>query len=112
MPRVTREAVLAAFAALPPESAITTLGVAWLLDCPEHRVRAAVSWLALGGLLKVVGEWRRKNPRGECYGATLYAWTGSWEIRRVAQDRTARRFCREQAPDLQSLAAEWLSRKW
>ena len=107
---VTRGRVLAAFAALPPESAITTLGVAWLLGCPEHRVRAAVSWLALGGLLKVVGEWRRKNPRGECYGASLYAWTGEREIRRVARDRTLRQCRREQ--DVQAIAAEWLSRKW
>ena len=108
--RITRSRVLEAFAALPPDAAITTLGVAWLLGCPEHRVRAAVSWLALGGLLKVVGEWRRKNPRGEYYGASLYSWTGSWEIRRVAQDRTARRLEREQ--DVQALAASWLSRKW
>ena len=102
--------MLAAFQALPTGAAITTLGVAWLLRCPEHRVRAAVSWLVLGGVLEVVGEWRRKNARGECYGASLYSWTGQWEIRRVAQDRTARRLDREQ--DVQALAASWLSRKW
>jgi hypothetical protein len=108
--RITRSRVLEAFAALPPEAAITTLGIAWLLNTQEHRVRAAVSWLTLGGVLEVAGEWRRKNPRGEYYGAALYRWNGEREIRRVPQDRTARRFSREQ--DVQTLAASWLSRKW
>ncbi|MBP8198201.1 MAG: hypothetical protein KAX64_06535 [Chromatiaceae bacterium] len=109
-PRIDRGRVLAAFEALPPHSAITTLGIAWLLRCPEHRVRAAVSWLVLGGVLEVAGEWRRKNLRGEYYGAALYRWNGEREIKRVAQDPRARRLDREQ--DVQAMAASWLSRKW
>lgn len=108
--RTTRARVLAAFKALPPEVGITTLGLAWMLDCPEYPVRAAVSWLALGGLVELAGEHRRRDHRGKRYGAKLYRWTGREAIQRVAQNPEARRIVREQ--DTQQLAAAWLSRKW
>lgn len=112
VPTTTRARVLAAFKALPPEVGITTLGLAWMLGCPEYPVRAAVSWLVLGGLVELAGEHRRRDNRGKRYGAKLYRWTGREDVRRVAQDPQARRFNREQeqVADIASLALAWLSR--
>ncbi|MBP6582806.1 MAG: hypothetical protein KA204_04955 [Chromatiaceae bacterium] len=107
---ITRARVIAAFRVLPPASGITTLGLAWCLGCPETAVRAAVSWLVLGGLVELAGEHRRRDRRGKRYGAKLYRWTGRENVARVPQDPEARRFNREQAT--QRLAADWLSRKW
>ncbi len=106
----TRSRVLAAFKVLPPDAGITTLGLAWCLGCPEVAVRAAVAWLVLGGLAELAGEHTRRDRRGKKYGARLYRWTGRATVARVPQDPEARRFVREQAPDLQALAASWLSR--
>ena len=110
---VTRARVLQAFQALPPGVAITTLGLAWLANCAdEHRVRAAVSWLMLGGLVEEAGRHPRRDRRGKAYGARLYRWTGRDEVRRVPQDRQARRFVveQEQVADTVALAMAWLSR--
>lgn len=106
----TRARVLAAFRVLPPEAGITTLGLAWCLDCHETAVRAAVSWLTLGGLVEVAGDHTRKDKRGKRYRARLYRWTGREDIRRVPRDPDDRRRDLEQAPDLASLALAWLSR--
>jgi hypothetical protein len=108
--QITRGRVIAAFQVLPPDAGITTLGLAWLLGCPEYPVRAAVSWLALGGLVAVAGEHMRRDRRGKRYGTRLYRWTGREDIQRVARDETARRCQAEQGT--QSLAAQWLSRRW
>ncbi|MBK8638616.1 MAG: hypothetical protein IPN92_10125 [Chromatiaceae bacterium] len=109
---ITRRAVLNAFQELPEGVGITTLGLAWLCGCPgEHRVRAAVSWLCLGGLVELAGDHWRRDCRGRAYRARLYRWTGRAEIRRVAQDPEARRFERDQASDdCAALALAWLSR--
>lgn len=107
---ITRGRVIAAFRALPPEEGITTLGLAWMLGCPEYPVRAAVSWLALGGLVAVAGEHMRRDRRGKRYGTRLYRWTGREDIQRVARDETQRR-CQAEQP-VQALAAQWLSRRW
>ena len=108
---VTRERVIGAFKALPAGVAISTLGLAWVLGCgAEHRIRAAVSWLALGGLVEPAGEHPRRDRRGRVYLARLYRWSGREEIRRVPRDGASRR--QEAERDLQSLAASWLSRRW
>lgn len=108
----TRARVLDAFRTLPPDAGITTLGLAWMLDCPEMAVRAAVAWLTLGGLVTVAGEHTRRDGRGKKYGATIYRWTGRAELSRVSQDPEVRRFNREQqqVADTASLALAWLSR--
>lgn len=110
---MTRERVLLAFRELPQGIAITTLGLAWLVGCiEEHRVRAAVSWLCLGGLVELAGEHRRRDRRGRSYRARLYRWTGREEIRRVARDEGERRVTLERDQDMTALAASWLSRRW
>lgn len=112
-PTIDRERVLAAFRELPPGVGITTLGLAWLAGCAdEHRVRAAVSWLMLGGLVEEAGRHPRRDRRGRAYGARLYRWTGREEIRRVPQSGRARRFEAEQelTADCATLALAWLSR--
>jgi hypothetical protein len=112
-PTITRSRVLAAFRELPEGAAITTLGLAWLAGCAdEHRVRAAVSWLMLGGLVEDAGTHRRRDRRGRAYACHLYRWTGREDIRRVPQDPQARRFKaeQEQVADTTSLALAWLSR--
>lgn len=108
---VTRERVIDAFKALPPGVAISTLGLAWLLGClDEHRIRAAVSWLALGGLVELAGAHPRRDRRGRAYQARLYRWSGREEIRRVPRDESSRRGAAER--DVQALACSWLSRRW
>lgn len=111
--RVTREQVILAFKALPPGAAISTLGLAWLVGCiEEHRIRAAVSWLALGGLVELAGVHRRRDRRGRSYVCRLYRWSGQEEIRRVrhrAEDRRRERE-QEQLADVGALAMNWLSR--
>ena len=110
---VTRERVIDAFRALPPGAAISTLGLAWLVGCiEEHRIRAAVSWLALGGLVELAGDHPRRDRRGRLYRARLYRWRGRDTIRRVPHDRRARRFEVEQdvQVDVSALALAWLSR--
>jgi hypothetical protein len=110
---IDRQRVLDAFKALPPGVGITTLGLAWLVGCiQEYRVRAAVSWLALGGLVEEAGQHWRRDRGGRSYRAKLYRWTGRAEIRRVPQDIRARRFEAEQAQqaDIAALALAWLSR--
>ena len=102
-----------AFRALPPGVAISTLGLAWLVGCiEEHRIRAAVSWLALGGLVELAGEHPRRDRRGRSYVCRLYRWSGQEEIRRVrhrAEDRRRERE-QEQLADVGALAMNWLSR--
>jgi hypothetical protein len=111
MAAVTRERVLAAFQALPDGVAISTLGLAWLIGCgEEYRVRAAVSWLTLGGLVELAGEHRRRDRRGRAYACRLYRWTGRAQVRPVARDPASRRGAAER--EVQSLAAAWLSRRW
>ena len=111
--RVTREQVILAFKALPPGVAISTLGLSWLVGCiEEHRIRAAVSWLALGGLVELAGVHRRRDRRGRSYVCRLYRWSGQEEIRRVrhrAEDRRRERE-QEQLADVGALAMNWLSR--
>lgn len=109
---ITRAAVLDAFRALPEGTAISTLGLAWLACARECRVRAAVSWLTLGGLVEEAGEHWRRDRRGRAYSCQLYRWTGREGISRVPQDPQARRFEREQAQqaDISALALAWLSR--
>jgi hypothetical protein len=110
---IDRERVLAAFRELPEGCGITTLGLAWLAGCTEeHRVRAAVSWLLLGGLVELAGDHWRRDRRGRLYRARLYRWTGREDIRRVPQDPRARRFEAEQGQvaDVGALALAWLSR--
>ncbi len=58
---IDRARVLGAFRQLPEGVGITTLGLAWLVQCAEYRVRAAVSWLMLGGLVEPAGEHRRRD---------------------------------------------------
>jgi hypothetical protein len=111
--QVTREKILEAWRALPEGCGITTLGLAWLAGCTEeHRVRAAVSWLLLGGLVELAGDHWRRDRRGRLYRTRLYRWTGREDIRRVARDEEKRRSEAEVAQDLQKLAASWLSRRW
>lgn len=82
-----------------------------MLECPEYPVRAAVSWLTLGGLVEVAGDHTRKDKRGKRYRARLYRWTGREDIRRVPRDPDDRRRDLEQVQvDLASLALAWLSR--
>lgn len=110
---VTRQRVIDAFKALPPGVAISTLGLSWLVGCiKEHRVRSAVSWLALGGLVELAGEHPRRDRRGRSYACRLYRWTGREEIRRVRHDPQARRREREEVTqvDTATLALAWLSR--
>lgn len=108
---VTRERVIAAFKALPPGAAISTLGLAWLLEClEEHRIRSAVAWLVLGGLVEATGAHGRRDRRGRTFRVRLYRWTGREEIRRVCRDDHGRRQAAER--DAQALAASWLSRRW
>jgi hypothetical protein len=111
--RVTRAAVIGAFKALPPGTAISTLGLAWLIDCiEEHRIRAAVSWLALGGLVEMAGEHPRRDRRGRSYACRLYRWSGQEEIRRVRHRPEDRRRERDEAAqvDVGALALAWLAR--
>lgn len=108
--QITRRLALEAFRRLPPGCAITTLGLAFILDCPEHRVRGAVSWLAAGGLVVDAGRYPRKDRRGKAYSPKLWAWRGQEEIRKLRRDPTERQVVRE--ADVQALAAEWLSRRW
>jgi hypothetical protein len=111
--QITRARVIDAFRALPVGTAISTLGLAWLIGCiEEYRVRAAVSWLALGGLVELAGEHRRRDRRGRAYTCRLYRWTGREEVRRVPHDPRARRFEveQEQRADVGALALAWLSR--
>jgi hypothetical protein len=110
---MTRELVLRAFQDLPPGVAITTMGLAWLAGCAEeYRVRAAVSWLMLGGLVEQAGEHWRRDRRGRAYRAKLYRWTGRADIRRVARDEDERRLLAARDPDATALAMAWLSRRW
>lgn len=111
--QVTREQVLMVFRQLPAGIGITTLGLAWLAnDAAEQRVRAAVSWLMLGGLVELAGEYRRRDRRGRAYRAKLYRWTGREDISRVARDETERRVAADCDRELTTLAAAWLSRRW
>jgi len=107
---IDRQKVLDAFRELPEGVAISTLGLAWLACARECRVRAAVSWLALGGLVEQAGEHWRRDRGGRAYRAKLYRWTGRKVIRRVARDESERRAVAEQ--DVAALAASWLSRRW
>lgn len=108
---VTRQQVIDAFRTLPAGTAISTLGLAWLIGCiEEYRVRAAVSWLALGGLVELAGEHRRRDRRGRAYACRLYRWTGREQVRPVPRDVSSRRVAAER--EVQSLAASWLSRRW
>ena len=110
---MTREQVIRAFRALPPGTAISTLGLSWLVgSIEEHRVRAAVSWLALGGLVELAGEHRRRDRRGRSYACRLYRWSGREDVQRVRHDPQARRREREveQRADMGALAMSWLSR--
>lgn len=109
-PSIDRRQVLDAFRELPEGVAISTLGLAWLACARECRVRAAVSWLALGGLVEEAGEHWRRDRRGRAYRAKLYRWTGKDGIRRVSRDGDERRAEAEQ--DIAALAASWLSRRW
>ena len=102
-----------AFKALPPGVAISTLGLAWLLGClDEHRIRAAVSWLALGGLVELAGVHPRRDRRGRAYQARLYRWSGREAITRVRHSLEDRRREREEAAqvDVGAMALAWLSR--
>jgi hypothetical protein len=109
---VTRQRVIDAFRSLPPGTAISTLGLAWLVGCTEHRIRAAVSWLALGGLVEPAGEHPRRDRRGRAYLARLYRWSGREEIRRVRHRPEDRRRERDEAAqvDVGALALAWLAR--
>jgi hypothetical protein len=108
--RVTRRRALEAFRRLPEGCAITTIGLAFILDCPEHRVRGAVSWLAAGGLVVATGRFPRKDRRGKAYAPRLWSWRGEEEIRKLRRNPVERQMLRE--GDVQALAAEWLSRRW
>lgn len=106
---ITRAMTLDAFMRLPSGCAITTIGLAWLLSCPEHRVRGAVSWLAAGGLV-VATDAARRDRRGKGYAPKLWSWRGEGEILKLRRDRTERQIVKE--ADSQALAAHWLSRRW
>ena len=111
--RVTREQVILAFRALPPGTAISTLGLSWLIGCiEEHRIRAAVSWLALGGLVELAGEHPRRDRRGRRFRVRLYRWTGREAITRVRHRPEDRRREREAVTqvDIGAMALAWLSR--
>ena len=110
---ITRQRVIDAFKALPEGVAISTLGLSWLVgSIEEHRVRAAVSWLALGGLVELAGVHRRRDRRGRSYACRLYRWSGREDVQRVRHDPQARRREREveQRADVGALAMSWLSR--
>lgn len=107
---ITRARTLEAFRRLPEGCAITTLGLAFILDCAEPRVRGAVSWLAAGGLVVATGRYKRLDRRGKAYAPRLWSWQGSEAITRVPRDRDLRKAERES--DIQALAAQWLSRRW
>lgn len=107
---ITRAQALGAFRRLPVGSAITTVGLAFILGCPEQRVRGAVSWLAAGGLVVAAGRYPRKDRRGKGYAPKLWSWRGEGEIHRLRRDRLERQIVKE--ADVQALAAHWLSRRW
>ena len=107
---ITRIRTLEAFRRLPAGCAITTLGLAFMLECSEHRVRGAVAWLAAGGLVVATGRHQRRDRRGKAYAPRLWSWQGSDEITRVPRNRDTRKAERE--ADIQTLAAQWLSRRW
>lgn len=109
-PEITRNMALEAFRRLPPGCAITTVGLAFLLNCREPQVRGAVSWLAAGGLVVATGRYQRRDRRGKAYAPRLWAWQGSEAITRVPRNRDTRKAERE--GDMQALAAHWLSRRW
>ncbi len=94
---INRSDVLDVFRKLPQGESITTQGIAWCLGCSEHRVRACVSWMVLGGVLKEVHEQhQRKDKEGRPYRVKRYQWTGKSEISRVPRDPTERALLRDQ----------------
>lgn len=94
--RITREMVLIAFKALPEGAQTTTFRLAQRLGCSEYQVRAAVSWLVLGGQVAEVGATRRADTHGRKYSAKLYQFTGKDEIHRVPRDPYDRRAAQEE----------------
>lgn len=93
---VTREAVLEAFKKLPKGTEISTFRLAMRLECTEYQVRAAVSWLVLGGQLREAGVVRRKDVKGRAYYVKYYVFTGNDEIYRVPRDPVDRQIAREE----------------
>jgi hypothetical protein len=87
----------------------STRELAETLGCREYQIRAAVSWLRLGGLVEQCGHAKRRDRGDRAYRVTTYRWTGRADIRRVSRDPDQRR--RDQAPD-PGLAMAWLSRAW
>jgi hypothetical protein len=68
-----------------------------ILDKTERAVRAAISWLVMGGQLKCVGySKKRRDSEGRKYPVKLYKWTGKKEIFRVPQDEEERKISIEQ----------------
>lgn len=108
--RITREDIIEAFKELPDDSVTTTFRIAQRLECDEHQVRAAVSWLVMGGLLFAAGETVRKDSQGRKYTAKLYSFSGDDEIRRVPRDPTDRKIAIESR--CSEKVSAFLSRRW
>jgi predicted ArsR family transcriptional regulator len=87
----------------------TTRDIARELGAGEHRVRAVVAWLVIGGQVEIDGRVTRRDAMGRPYTAQRYRWTGRMQVRRVTRDRERRRENWTRPP---SEAATWLARAW
>lgn len=108
MQQVTREMVLEVLRDRSLED-WTTSDVARELGAGEHRVRAVVAWLVIGGQVQIEGKVTRRDALGRPYTAQRYRWTGRTQVQRVTRDRERRRENWSRPP---SDAAAWLSRAW
>lgn len=106
--QVTREMVLEVLRGQQMEE-WTTRDVARELGAGEHRVRAVVAWLVVGGQVQIEGKVTRRDALGRPYTAQRYRWTGRTQVQRVTRDRERRR---ENWAPRPATAQEWLSRAW
>jgi hypothetical protein len=105
---VTREMVLEVLQAQHLDD-WTTRDVAQALGAGEHRVRAVVAWLVIGGQVEIDGQVTRRDALGRPYTAQRYRWTGRTQVQRVTRDRERRR---ENWARPATDATGWLSRAW
>lgn len=88
---VTREHVIQAFQLLPLGTSISTKCLTRRIQqqfneqASERRVRAAISWLVLGGLLEEAGTYPRRDSGKRKYLVKHYRWTGEIKIEPVTQ---------------------------
>jgi hypothetical protein len=94
--RLSREEVLAYIKAMQCDQ-FTTKELAEKMAEKEYAVRAAVSWMVMGGILAEVGMVTRRTKDSNLpYRAKAYKWTGRLEVKRVPrsqQDREVEADC-------------------